>query len=123
MFSNVSSFDLLDSTANPGHVGCGGVVGDNVSLIVGTTVPTVVCVILILILIRQNLDSFAGLIGRLNQFVESVNGLFDRIRGHNQAPTHGGDVENQADGVPTPRNLSDSEIIQMRCNRPGEQWI
>ena len=77
MFSNVSSFDLLDTTSDPGQVVCGGEVGVDVNLIVGTTVPTLVCVLLILILIRQNLDSFQGLIGRLNQFVESINGLFD----------------------------------------------
>ena len=123
MFSNVSSFDLLDTTSDPGQVVCGGEVGVDVNLIVGTTVPTLVCVLLILILIRQNLDSFQGLIGRLNQLVETVHRFADRISNLFNTPPAGPDVENQAGANPGPRNLSDSEIIQMRCNRPGEQWI
>ena len=123
MFPNISLFDTLEATVASGQGDGSPESGLDVGLTVGISVPSCLCLITILILIKQNLAYLVELAGRLSHLGHLVRELFDRIRDLIRNRPEVVDAELPSVVVAVPRNLTDSEVIAMRCSRPGEQWI
>ena len=123
MFFNISLFDSPDVPAAPGQGDVDDVVGPDVARIVGICGPSVLCLIMILMLIKQNLDRIVALFGALNQCLDRFVALFDHLKEFFRGRTVVAVADPPCDTVSRPRNLTDSEIIDMRHARPGERWI
>ena len=123
MFPNISLFDSLDTTSAPGQGVSSDDVGLDVPKVVGISVPTGLCLIIALILVKQNLDRIIELIGQLNQLCDWFRVLFDTIRGLIRVDPEVTHADPPEVVTVAPRNLTDSQMIEMRCHPSNEQWI
>ena len=123
MFPNISLFDSLDTTPASGQGGGSNDVGLDVPKVVGISVPSGLCLIIALILIKQNFDRIIELIGRLNQLCDWFHLLLDTFRGLIRVDPEATHVDPPEVVTVAPRNLTDSQMIEMRCHRSNEQWI
>ena len=123
MFFNISLFDSPDVPAAPGQGDADDVAAPDIARIASICGPTVLCLIMILILIKQNLDRIVALIGAINQCVDRFKGFFDQFIEFFRGRTVVAVADPPCATVLRPRNLTDSEIIEMRDTRPGERWI
>ena len=123
MFLNISLFDSLDTTPASGQGIGSDDVGLDVPKVVGISVPSGLCLIIVLILIKQNFDRIIELIGRLNQLCDWFRVLLDTINGLIRVDPEVTHVDPPEVVTVAPRNLTDSQMIEMRCRPSNEQWI
>ena len=123
MFLNISLFDSLDSTPASGQGVGSDDVGLDVPRVVGISVPSGLCLIIALILVKQNFDRIIELIGRLNQLCDWFRVLLDTINGLIRVDPEVTHVDPPEVVTVAPRNLTDSQMIEMRCRPSNEQWI
>ena len=125
-FPNISSFDFFEvATIGPGQVDVGG--GDAaINLwvwLAGVGLPSLIVVILLLVLIRQNLDRVLALCDRFTQLWDRFLALLDCIKQWRATPAEEPPAAPQVVVVELPRNLSDSERIALGPCAPGTQWV
>ena len=122
-FPSDSAFDVFETTTPSGQGGVGDEIGANVTVWAGAGASTLLIVITLLILIKQNLDRVIQLCTHCSELCDRVQTLFISFK---QLITRR-DVAASAGPltavVTVPRNLTDSELVAMRPPANGGHWI
>ena len=122
-FPSESAFDFLDTTTPSGQGSVGGDVGPNVTVWAGAGASTLLIVITMLILIKQNLDRVIQLCTHCSELCDRAQTMLNHLK--RMVTVRNGDAPAVplAAVVVQPRNLTDSELVAMRPPANGGQWI
>ena len=122
-FPSYSAFDVFETSTPSGQGSVGDEIGANVTVWAGAGASTLLIVITLLILIKQNLDRVIQLCTHCSELCDRVQALFISFK---QLITRR-DVAASAGPltavVTVPRNLTDSELVAMRPPANGGHWI
>ena len=122
-FPSDSAFDVFDATTPSGQGGDGGEVGTHVTVWAGAGASSLLIVITLLILIKQNLDRIIQLCSHCSELCDRFQALFDHLKRLITQRNLAAPADPLAAVVTVPRNLTDSELMAMHPPANGGHWI